>query len=155
MPARFGAAEWPGLAAAPLKFIASRCGYAPMALGVSYVLAGIGLALLLVYGADVAAIDASGEGFLPLDAMTRGIGLGTPPIILSVAAFFISRREPASPLGGMILATGILIVVGGVVSMSTASDNAARAAGEGGGLIGIGAAIAVLGVIKIWKSISG
>ena len=139
----------------PLKFIASRCGYAPMALGVSYVLAGIGLALLLVYGADVAAIDASGEGFLPLDAMTRGIGLGTPPIILSLAAFFISRREPASPLGGLILATGILIVVGGVVSMSTASDNAARAAGEGGGLIGIGAAIAVLGVIKIWKSISG
>ena len=126
-----------------------------MALGVSYVLAGIGLALLLLYGADVAVIDATGEGFLPLDAMTRGIGLGTPPIILSVAAFFISRRERASPLGGLILASGILIVVGGAVSMAAAPENPARAAGEGGALIGIGAAIAALGVVKIWKSMSG
>lgn len=127
-----------------------------MALGISYVLAGIGLALLLVYGADVAAGGGEGgEGFLPFDSMTRGIGFGTPPIILSVAAFFISRRERASPLGGLILATGVLIVIGGAVSVSMASENAARAAGEGGALIGIGAAIAVLGGIKIWKSISG
>ena len=126
-----------------------------MALVVSYVLAGIGLGLLLVYGADVAAAGEDGEGFLPLDTMARGIGLGTPPIILSVAAFFISRRERSSPLGGMILATGILIVVGGAMSMAMASDNAARAAGEGGALLGVGAAIAALGGVKIWKSISG
>ena len=139
----------------PLKFIATRLERIRMALGVSYVLAGIGLGLLLVYGADVAAAGGDGEGFLPLDAMTRGIGLGTPPIILSVAAFFISRRERASPLGGIILATGILIVVGGAMSVATASENAARAAGEGGALLGVGVAVAALGGVKIWKSVSG
>lgn len=127
-----------------------------MALSVSYVLAGIALGLLLIYGADVAVGGgAGGDGFIPLDSMTRGIAFGTPPIILSVAAFFVSRRERSSPLGGLILATGILVVVGGSISLSMMSENAARAAGEGGALVGIGAGIAVLGGIKIWKSISG
>ena len=128
-----------------------------MILAVSYVLAAISLALLLIYGADVAAGgQTGGDGFLPFDSMTRGIAFGMPPIILSVVAFFVSRRERAAPLGAMILATGILIVVGGAVSMSTMSEeNAARAAGEGGALLGIGAAIAALGGIKIWKSVSG
>lgn len=127
-----------------------------MALFVSYVLAGIALALLLIYGADVAVGGgAGGDGFLPLDSATRGMALGTPPIILSVVAFFVSRRERSSPLGGLILATGILIAVGGSMFLSMMSENAARAAGEGGALLAIGVGIAVLGGIKIWKSVSG
>ena len=127
-----------------------------MALTVSYVLAGIALALLLIYGADVAVGGgAGGDGFLPLDSATRGMALGTPPIILSVVAFFVSRRERSSPLGGLILATGILIAVGGSMFLSMMSENAARAAGEGGALLAIGVGIAVLGGIKIWKSVSG
>ncbi|MCE2508911.1 MAG: hypothetical protein J4G04_06410 [Nitrosopumilaceae archaeon] len=127
-----------------------------MALSVSYVMAGVSLALLLIYGADVAAGGgAGGDGFIPLDSMIRGMAFGTPPIILSVAAFFVSRREQSAPLGGMILATGILIVVGGSMSLAMMSENAARAAGEGGALLGIGVGIAVLGGIKIWKSVSG
>lgn len=127
-----------------------------MALFVSYVLASIALALLLIYGADVAVGGgAGGDGFLPLDSATRGMALGTPPIILSVVAFFVSRRERSSPLGGLILATGILIAVGGSMFLSMMSENAARAAGEGGALLGIGVGIAVLGGIKIWKSVSG
>lgn len=127
-----------------------------MALFVSYVLAGIALALLLIYGADVAVGGgAGGDGFLPLDSATRGMALGMPPIILSVVAFFVSRRERSSPLGGLILATGILIAVGGSMFLSMMSENAARAAGEGGALLAIGVGIAVLGGIKIWKSVSG
>lgn len=127
-----------------------------MALAVSYIMTGIALALLIIYGADVAAGGmVGGDGFLPFDSMTRGMAFGTPPIILAVAAFFVSRRDKSAPLGGMILATGVLIVVGGAMSMSAMSENAGRAAGEGGALLGIGAAIAALGGIKIWKSASG
>lgn len=127
-----------------------------MSLAVSYVLAGISLALLITYGADVAAGGSTGgDGFLPWDSMTRGMALGTPPIILSVAAFFLSRKEPSTPLGGMILAVGILVVVGGAMSMVTVSENAARAAGEGGALLAVGAGIAAMGGIKVWKSASG
>lgn len=127
-----------------------------MSLAVSYVLAGISLALLVTYGADASAGGMTGgDGFLPWDSMTRGVALGTPPIILSVAAFFLSRKEPSTPLGGMILAVGILVVVGGVMSMVTVSENAARAASMGGALLAVGAGIAAMGGVKVWKSASG
>ena len=125
-------------------------------LKVSLALAGISIALLVIYGADVAAGGTeAGKGFLPLDAMTRGMGLGGPPIVLSIVAFFISRKEPSKALGAMIIASGILIIIGGVVSiagMSSGAENSARMAGEGGGLIAIGAFITALGAIKIKQS---
>ena len=126
-------------------------------LKVSLALAGISIALLVIYGADVAAGGTeAGKGFLPLDAMTRGMGLGGPPIVLSIIAFFISRKEPSKGLGAMIIASGILIIVGGAVSIASMSsagvENAGRMAGEGGGLVGIGAFITALGAIKIKQS---
>ena len=126
-----------------------------MALTVSLIITGISIGLLVLYGADVAiGGGAAGEGFLPFDAMTRGIAFGSPPIALSIAAFFISRKEPSKILGAMIIATGILIIIGGAVSLSSAmeSENMARGAGEGGSLIAIGAFITALGAIKIKKS---
>jgi len=126
-----------------------------MALTVSLILAGISVALLIIYGADVAVGGTTaGEGFLPLDAMTRGIGFGTPPIILSFVAYFISRKEPSKPLGGLIIAAGILVIIGGAVFIVGAgeAENIARMAGEGGSLIGIGAVLTALGAIKIKKS---
>lgn len=126
-----------------------------MALTAAIIITGISIGLLVIYGADVAVGGGgAGEGFLPFDAMTRGIGFGTPPIILSIVAFFISRKEPSKVLGIMIIITGILVIIGGSVSLSSAaeSENMARAAGEGGGLVGIGAFITALGSIKIKKS---
>ncbi len=126
-----------------------------MALTAAIIITGISIGLLVIYGADVAVGGGgAGEGFLPFDAMTRGIGFGTPPIILSIVAFFISRKEPSKGLGAMIIVTGILIIIGGAVSMLGAaeSENMARATGEGGGLIAIGAFITALGAIKIKKS---
>jgi len=54
----------------------------------------------------------------------------------------------------MIIVTGILIIIGGAIFLSSAaeSENMARSAGEGGGLVGIGAFITALGAIKIKKS---
>jgi len=122
-----------------------------------HVLSGISIILLVIYGADViVGGGGSGNGFLPFDAMTRGIGFGTPPIILSFIAFFISKKPPFKGLGIMLIITGILIIIGGAISMASAgeSENTARMVGEGGGLIAVGAIIAVLGGLKIKKSFS-
>ncbi len=123
-----------------------------------YVLSGISIILLIIYGADaIVGGGGAGDGFLPLDAMTRGIGLGMPPIILSFIAFFISKKPPFKGLGIMLIVTGALIIIGGAIFVVGAaeSENLARMAGEGGGLIAIGVIIAVLGGIKIKKSSTG
>jgi uncharacterized membrane protein len=122
---------------------------------IPHILLGISIILLVIYGLDVlVGGGGAGDGFLPFDAMTRGIGIGLPPIILSFVAFFMSKKPPFKSLGIMLIITGILIVIGGIVAVfgSSESENAARMAGEGGSLIAIGAIIIVLGAIKIKKS---
>ena len=54
-----------------------------------------------LYAADVAVAMASDSdhGFLPLDHMQRGMGLGGPALILPIIAFFIARKEPSKGLG--------------------------------------------------------
>lgn len=124
-------------------------------ISIPHVLSGISIILLVIYGIDVmVGGGGAGEGFLPFDAMTRGIGFGMPPIILSFIAFFIPKRPRFKGLGMMFIVTGVLIMIGGAISLSGAveSENTARMAGEGGGLIGIGAIIAALGAIEIKKS---
>ncbi|EPA04630.1 hypothetical protein [Candidatus Nitrosarchaeum limnium] len=124
---------------------------------IPHVLSGISISLLVIYGIDViVGGGGAGKGFLPFDAMTRGIGFGMPPIILSFIAFFIAKKPPFKGLGIMLIITGILIIIGGAMSMSSASEseNAARMIGEGGSLIGVGAIITTLGGIKIKKSLS-
>ena len=122
---------------------------------IPHVLSGISIILLIIYGIDVlVGGGGAGEGFLPFDAMTRGIGIGFPPIILSFVAFFIAKKPPFKSLGIMLIITGVLIIIGGAVSISSSgeSENTARMVGEGGSLVAIGAIIAGLGIIKIKKS---
>lgn len=122
---------------------------------IPHVLSGISIILLVIYGIDViVGGGGAGEGFLPFDAMTRGIGFGFPPIILSFIAFFISKKPPFKGLGIMLIITGVLIIIGGTISLSSSigSENMARMAGEGGSLIAIGAIIIALGAIKIRKA---
>ena len=108
-----------------------------MALTAALAITGIAIGLLLVYGADVAVANASPDseyGFLPLDHMQRGAGLGGPALVLPIIAFFISRKEPSRGLGAMIVAAGALIIVGGVAVImagpppagAEAADQAAR-----------------------------
>jgi hypothetical protein len=122
---------------------------------IPHVISGISIILLVIYGIDVlVGGGGAGDGFLPFDAMTRGIGFGFPPIILSFLAFFISKKPPFKGLGIMLMITGVLIILGGIISISASGDseNTARMAGEGGSLIAIGAIIIGLGVLKIKKS---
>ena len=97
-----------------------------MALKAAMVLAGISILLLIIYGADViSSINMDGEvgvkndGFLPLDDMQRGMGLGGPAIILPIIAFFIALKEKSKGLGGLIIISGILILIGGLSMVGT------------------------------------
>lgn len=122
---------------------------------IPHVLSGIAIILLIIYGIDViVGGGGAGDGFLPFDAMTRGIVFGFPPIILSFIAFFISKKPPFKGLGIMLIITGILIIIGGAISVSSSleSENSARMIGEGGMLIAIGSIIIALGIIKVKKS---
>jgi len=123
---------------------------------ISIVLTGIAIGLLLIYGADYAAGGhVAGQGFLPLDAMTRGMALGGPSVILPIIGFFISRKEPSKLLGIMLIITGILVFIGGISAIAGASgagENATRFLAEGGTLAAIGGIISVLGIIKLKKS---
>ena len=87
-----------------------------MALGAALAITGIAIGLLVLYGADVSVSmsNEDHEGFLPLDDMQRGIGLGGPALILPIIAFFISLKDKSKGLGGMIIIAGILIIVGGL-----------------------------------------
>jgi len=128
-----------------------------MSLTVSIIITGIAIGLLVIYGADVAAGGGTGDGFLPFDHKIRGFGIGTPSIILPIIAFFISRNKPSYVLGGMIILSGILILVGGAFVISNADLAQAEESGrnvmaESIPLIIIGAIIIGLGIIKLRKS---
>ncbi len=60
-----------------------------MALTASLIITGIAIGLLVIYGADIAVgySSDSGEGFIPFDHKTRGMGLGLPAMILPIIAF--------------------------------------------------------------------
>ncbi len=130
-----------------------------MALTVSLVITGIAIGLLVIYGADIAVGYSSdnGEGFIPFDHKTRGMGLGLPAMILPIIAYFISRKEPSKFLGILIIVAGILIITGGAVVIGNADPAEAEESGRNvlsetmpiiiAGLIQIG-----LGILKIKKS---
>ena len=129
-----------------------------MALTPALIITGIAIALLVVYGMDVVVgySTDSGEGFIPFDHQTRGMGLGLPALILPIIAFFISRKESSKGLGIMIIVAGILIIVGGAVVIGNA-EAMEDASGRSvlaeiipliiAGLVQIG-----LGILKIRKS---
>tara|TARA_B100000029_G_scaffold491204_1_gene551104 strand:+ start:419 stop:811 length:393 start_codon:yes stop_codon:yes gene_type:complete len=128
-----------------------------MALKASIIITGIAIGLLVLYGADVAAsINMDGEigeksdGFLPLDDMQRGMGLGGPAIILPIIAFFISLKEPSKGLGGMIIIAGVLILIGGISLVGTPAPEGTE---RNPAMLFIPGIIQIaLGAIKIKKS---
>jgi len=130
-----------------------------MALTVALIITGIAIALLLIYGADIIMGYSSdnGEGFIPFDHKTRGMGLGLPAMMLPIIGYLISRKEPSKGLGIMIIIAGILIITGGAVVIGNADPVKAEESGRNivsetmpiiiAGLIQIG-----LGILKIKKS---
>ena len=125
-----------------------------MAKAAAIIITGIAIVLLVIYGADVAAsanVDGEkGDGFLPLDDMQRGMGLGAPAIILPIIAFFISLKESSKGLGGMIIISGVLILAGGIALVGTPAPEGVE---RNPAMLFIPGIIQIaLGAIKIKKS---
>ena len=130
-----------------------------MALAPALIITGIAIALLTIYGIDVAVgySNDSGEGFIPFDHKTRGMGLGLPALVLPIIAYFISRKDSSKGLGIMIIVSGVLIIIGGIVVIGNADQMEAAASGRNvlsetvpmiiPALVQIG-----LGILKIKKS---
>ena len=127
-----------------------------MALKAALIITGIAIGLLVAYGADVAVSmgNEAKEGFLPLNDMQRGIGLGAPPLILPIIGFFISLKEPSKGLGMMIVIAGILIIIGGIAVVANPSPESADRDPVGSVVMLFAPAIIqlALGAIKIKKS---
>ena len=123
------------------------------------IISGIAIALLVIYGADVAAgtDNPDKEGFLAMDHKARGYGLGGPAMVLPLIAYFISRNDSSKGLGGMILIAGILIIIGGVTvigmaDLSESQETARNPFMETVPLLIVGGIQMGLGVLKIKKS---
>jgi len=130
-----------------------------MANAAALVITGISIALLVIYGADAAVgmDDPDKQGFLDMDHMTRGLGLGGPAMVLPLIAYFISRNDSSKGLGGMILITGILIIIGavtviGMTDLSEADETTRNPLMETAPLLVVGGIQMGLGVLKIKKS---
>ena len=127
-----------------------------MALKAALIITGIAIGLLVAYGADVAVSmgNEAKEGFLPLNEMQRGIGLGAPALILPIIGFFISLKEPSKGLGMMIVIAGILIIIGGIAVVANPSPESADRDPVGSVvmLFAPGIIQLALGAIKIKKS---
>ena len=130
-----------------------------MAKAAALVITGISIALLVIYGADAAVgmDDPDKQGFLDMDHMTRGLGLGGPAMVLPLIAYSISRNDSSKGLGGMILVAGILIIIGavtviGMTDLSEADETARNPLMETAPLLIIGGIQMGLGVLKIKKS---
>ena len=130
-----------------------------MAKAAAIVITGIAIALLVIYGADVAAgtDNPDKEGFLAMDHKARGYGLGGPAMVLPLIAYFISRNDSSKGLGGMIIISGILIIIGaitviGMADLSEAQETARNPFMETAPLLIVGVIQIGLGALKIKKS---
>ena len=130
-----------------------------MALVPALIITVIAIALLVVYAADVAVVEITGnkEGFIPFDHKIRGMGLGLPALILPILAYFISRKDSSKGLGIMIIISGGLIIFGGLFVMANADLVVAKETGrnvmsETAPLLIAGAIQIGLGILKIKKS---
>jgi len=130
-----------------------------MAKTAAIIITGIAITLLVIYGADAAAGvgNPDHQGFLDMDHKTRGLGLGGPAMVLPLIAYFISRNDSSKGLGGMILITGILIIIGavtviGMADLSEADETTRNPLMETAPLLIVGGIQMGLGVLKIKKS---
>jgi len=130
-----------------------------MAKAAALVITGIAIVLLIIYGADAAAGagNPAHQGFLDMDHKTRGLGLGGPAMVLPIIAYFISRNDSSNGLGGMIIITGILIIIGavtviGMADLSEANETSRNPFMETAPLLIVGGIQMGLGILKIKKS---
>ncbi len=125
-----------------------------MMLRLSIIMSIISIIMLVTYGADVVAAGNEKTGFLHMDASVRGSIFGIIPSAMLITSYFITRKEPSKKIGGFIVAGGALIIVGiGVILSVHENSITARGMSEFVAVLAIGVFIAILGGIKIKKSL--
>ena len=118
----------------------------------------ISIIMLAIYGADsIMAITENlgvqNTAFLNIDVKTRGEVFGIIPAAMLIISFFITRKEPSSSLGILIIIGGALMVIGvGIIFALQGKSIPSEGMREFGAVVGIGIIITILGGIKIKKS---
>ena len=109
--------------------------------------------LLLIYGIDAIA-NLDGDGFLPIDSRTRGIVFGLSASVLPIISFVITRKNPSKMVGGLILSSGVLIVLGTELFLLLAPQDTPDNAqiNSFGPVLGLGLVIIFLGIYQIIKA---
>jgi hypothetical protein len=79
-------------------------------------LAVAALILFLISGVDVATNAPGGGDLLPLSSMVRGMIFGFGAVALATAAFFVSVIRGSILVSILLIVTGTLMVIAGVVS---------------------------------------
>ena len=74
------------------------------------------LILFLIFGVDVATNAPGGRDLLPLSSMVRGMIFGFGAVALATAAFFVSVKRGSILVSILLIVTGTLVVIAGVVS---------------------------------------
>jgi hypothetical protein len=74
------------------------------------------LVLFLVSGVDVATKAAGGGDLLPLNSMMRGMIFGFGAVALATTAFFVSINKGSILVSILLIVTGTLMAIAGVVS---------------------------------------
>lgn len=74
------------------------------------------LILFLISGVDVATNAPGGGDLLPLSSMVRGMIFGFGAVALATAAFFVSVKGGSILVSILLIVTGTLMVIAGVVS---------------------------------------
>jgi len=117
---------------------------------ISIILLFISFVLLIIYGADVMASNASSDdaksGFLHLNAAVRGGVLGGGAVILSIIAFAISFREKSVLVSVLLFINGGLIIAG---MIGMAAQDGAREGSTLYSTTGLGILLVALGVVKV------
>ena len=74
------------------------------------------LILFLISGVDVATNAPGGGDLLPLSSMVKGMIFGFGAVALATAAFFVSVKGGSILVSILLIITGTLMVIAGVVS---------------------------------------
>jgi hypothetical protein len=74
------------------------------------------LILFLISGVDVVATNAAGGDLLPFSSMVRGMIFGFGAVALATAAFFVSTKKRSFLVLILLIVTGTLMAIAGVVS---------------------------------------
>lgn len=75
------------------------------------------LILFLISGIDVAT-NAAGGDLLPLSSMVRGMIFGFGAVAVATAAFFVSMNRGSILVSILLIVTGTLMAIAGMVSTS-------------------------------------